>query len=189
MPNFIKLVCGLLVVVNISAQQIEEDTYRYKVRHSPDVPDGITFASLLTMIQHYIEIDRRPMAVGWMAQELNLSIEDASEFVDSAIQTAAQIESDKISEYAEIACKDGIPVAYNEDVYPILQELYAVDLHVSERYLDQMKADLAPESANLLQKWVDDSKLNTTYIEMDYAKIAENNTGFTPDLSMFCQQS
>lgn len=188
MLKIFKIVVILLMTITANGQTDDDDTIRVKYERSPDLPDGVSFRSLLAMINHYVEIDREEFAIGWMAGELDITIDQASEFVDHAVMTLQNIDTDIKAEIAELACKDGMPVAYNEDAYPVLQQMAGIDISVTEEYLAGLKAGFDPHTALLLQKWVDEHKLYTTYVEIDYAKRAEKSDSSTPPvLSVYCE--
>ena len=89
---------------------------------------------------------------------------------------------------ANLACKDGVPVAYNEDVYAVLQEMYGIRIAVVEQYYEEMKASLDVDAAASLQQFMDRSKLSIGYKEIDFAKAAEKSGRFNgAALSRYCE--
>ena len=150
----------------------EDDTVRARYRGSPDLPDGVAFHSTLRILNHFVESDDEESAVEWMAQELKLTTGQAEVFVKQAVTTLQNIDADIKTANANLACKDGIPVAYNEDVYAVLQQMYGISIQVAERHFEQMKSSLEPDTAALLQQFIDERKLNIGYTELDLEKAA-----------------
>ena len=161
---------------------------RFSYQGSPELPDGIAFRLTLISLNHEVENGNLQDAVWWMAKELKLPTDQAEAFVNQAVATLQNIDADIKKANANLACKDGIPIAYNEDVYAVLQEMYGIEIAVANQHYEELKASLDADTAVLLQKFIDKRKLNIVYKEIDFAKAAEKSGRFDgAALSSYCE--
>ena len=116
----------LLAIGTITGGQTPDpDGYpvRFSYHGSPELPDGIAFHLTLNLLNHDVENGDMEDAVWWVVDEMKLPTDQAEAFVNQAVTMLQDIAADIKKANANLACKDGVPVAYNEDVYAVLQEL------------------------------------------------------------------
>lgn len=159
----------------ISKPDQQSDGYPTAVEYnrSPDLPDGVAFHTTLRLFNHDVENGDMESAAWWLKDEVGLGMDEAESLVVKMIRLLPLIDADIKKANAELACSDGVPVAYNEDVYPIMQQMYGIRIAVAESYFYDLKSSVDANTAELLQQFIDKRKLTMGHVQLDFAESAK----------------
>ena len=92
-------VCTLLVITSITSAQIDinssevQAAIRVKHDRSSILPDGIAFRETIRFLKYRYEKDPA-IAVKWVTERMGLSVAEAHDFVNHAVNTLHAIESE-----------------------------------------------------------------------------------------------
>lgn len=143
---------------------------------SPDLPNGIAFYMTLLSLDHS-NMEFGPADPAYQVkQKLGLNMVDSHTFVSQALTTLYFINTDTRAEENRLACEYAGPNVSKKDKYAALQQMYDVQKAVTDHYFEQTKANLDAETAERLQQWMDDRKLNIGSTEIDFEK-ADQQSG------------
>ena len=143
---------------------------------SPDLPNGIAFFMTLLRLDHS-NTQFGPADPAYQAeQKLGLNKVDSHTFVSRALTTLYLINTDARAQKARLACEYAGPDVSKKDKYAALQQMYDIQKAVTDHYFEQTKANLDAETAERLQQWMDDRKLNISHTEFDFEK-ADQQSG------------
>ncbi len=143
---------------------------------SPDLPNGIAFYMTLLSLDHSNTQFGPADPAYQVEQKLGLNKVDSHTFVSRALTTLYLINTDARAQEARLACEYAGPDVSKKDKYAALQQMYDIQKAVTDHYFEQTKANLGVETAERLQQWMDDSKLNIGHTEIDFEK-ADQQSG------------
>ncbi len=143
---------------------------------SPDLPNGIAFYMTLLSLDHSNTQFGPADPAYQVEQKLGLNKVDSHTFVSRALTTLYLINTDARASKARLACEYAGPDVSKKDKYAALQQMYDIQKAVTDHYYEQTMANLDAETAERLQQWMDDSKLNIGHTEIDFEK-ADQQSG------------
>ena len=126
---------------------------------------------------------------GWVEQELGLSNVEAHAFVSQALTTLYFINTDIRAQESRLACEYAGPNVTKQEQFAALQQTYDIQKAIQDHYFEKTKASLEAETAERFQQWIDEWKLKTTHVEIDFEKSYQKR-GDDPvvTLSMLCER-
>ena len=181
MLQITKLVSIILLLTITTLAGVQESSANslpsvQRYEGSPDLPNGIAFYVTLLSLDHSNTQFGPADPAGWVEQKLGLSNIDSHTFVFRALTTLYLINTDARTQTARLACEYAGPNVSKKDKYAALQQMYDIQKAVEDHYFEQTKANLDAETAERLQQWMDDSKLNIGHTEIDFEK-ADQQSG------------
>lgn len=149
---------------------------RQKWDKSPDLPDGLAFieqAALVTAEVQKIDAGDRTNAEFYFERTLDVSASEAETIVTLMLNAFSDFETDTFDSAYSLSCSNGVPRAYNEDAYEILESIDDTRVDIASRSYRDAKAKLSDEAAGKFQEWLQETKANTVYTKVDYRKFDE----------------
>ena len=155
---------------------------------SSDLPNGIAFHMTLRTLNHFNTEFGPSDPASMVEAELKLSSVESHAFVSQALTTLYLINADVKAQTTRLACQFAGASVDKKDKYAALQQMYDIHKAIYDHYYDQTKASLDADTGERLQQWMDEAKLSTTYVEIDFEK-ADQQSGkdSTVTLSMLCR--
>lgn len=149
---------------------------RQKWDKSPDLPDGLAFieqAALVTAEVHKIDAGDRTNAEFYFERTLDVSAAEAESIVTLMLNAFSDFETDVFNSAYSLSCSNGVPRAYNENAYTILETIDDTRVDIANRAYRGAKAELSDDTAGKFQEWLQETKANTVYTKVDYRKFDE----------------
>ena len=189
--KLVSIILLLTITPLAGAQESSANSLPSVLRYegSPDLPNGIAFYMTLLSLDHS-NTQFGPAGPAYQVeQELGLNNVESHAFVSQALTTFYLIKTDVRAEENRLACEFAGPNVSKKDQYAALQQMYDIQKAVSDHYFEQTTGNLDAESAERLQQWMDDSKLNIGHTEIDFEK-ADQQSGrdSTVTLSRLCER-
>jgi hypothetical protein len=138
---------------------------------SPNLPDGIAYISTLRMIAD-LNADDPETAEALIVDKMGLEIDAAREFAASLVASLEEFDARMDKRGGDIACDNGVPRAFGDDAFLLLDAIDDVSDAVSQQHFVEFKQTLGNNTAARLQAWVNASKRNINHIKFDQKKLA-----------------
>ena len=190
-----KVVSIALVLANTCvaiAQEAMGDELPYFVEYdqSPDLPNGIAFYMTLLTLDSFHTDSNGVDSAAWVAQELELGNVDSHSFVSQALTMLYLMQADITTQLTNHSCQFAGANVSKKEKYAALQQSYNIENAIYDQYYDQLKAGLAPETSERLQRWMDEQKLGIGHYEIDFEE-ADRRSGkdSTETLAKLCARS
>lgn len=167
-PQLVLVAVLLSLATAASSQQTAspnpaaEPLIRKEFRNSPDLPDSIAFLTTLRFLESVNEGDS-DLAVQFVEDGTGLEGIEAEEFLALLLMTLESAE-DEMNEKKVEVCRSSAPKSPPQ-AYATFRALENVTEHVAAVRLHRLRAEIGPDKAQRLERWLDERKLETQYVE------------------------
>jgi hypothetical protein len=148
-----------------------QNLIRARYSRSPELPDGLAYASTLNLARELNSIDSGD-AEFMVATEMGLDEESAKDFLAIVLAAAADFDEQMAKRIESISCDNGVPRSRGDDAFLLTTSGDDARAAYSEQHLAQFKVRLNKDLASRFQHWLDSAKLNITHVTFDHKELA-----------------
>ena len=194
--TFVGLLCVLIMCPPIATAQVNgldlndaqmQKTIRTQYAGSPNLPDGIAYISIARMISDLNANDPETAELLVM-DKMALELDAARKLVASMVASLNEFNARMTERGREIACENGIPRAFGDDAFSLLDATDDASDTLSEQHLVEFKETLDGDTTARLQNWMNVSKRSINHTKFDQKELALKGgvSNIDAELSALC---
>lgn len=157
-------------------EPLYEEIIRAEFERTSDLPVGVSFKVTLGLLEDLNEEDP-DYALYHLRHEMGFDQADdddkSRELLEELLVIRKTITAEVREENRRLGCLSGIPVAAGEEIYPILEAMDDTEEIVANRYLSSLKRKLDTDTAERLDRWLEDQKTNITQVKYNQRGLYE----------------
>jgi hypothetical protein len=172
-----------------TAETTETDSEKPHIRleysGTLDMPDGIALSILHSLLSS-VGFDR---AVSLAMSNIKVDEATAISLVDYLLDLGSRLVSERVDSEKMIACSSEREARSIEETYQVYSLLDDVRISVYNKYFALAGSELDLEQYRLLRKWLDITKISSSYTQLDYDYLYQTRKSDTEgqdNIGQFC---
>lgn len=157
----------------------QNELVREKYDQSPDLPSGTAFSHMLGVLESV----NQDAAIRMIQKGLELEPEAAVAFLDQLMDASIKLTDATAAAQNDLGCLDGAPKVHGKNTYDVLEAMDDIAQIKADEFFAIFLDEIGPQMAQKISKWIDNEKLNITYVEHNQKKLHEK-VGANGDLTL-----
>ncbi len=152
-------------------QPSSKELIRREFRGSPDLPDGLAFLNILSLVSALTN-EAPDEATDLVASNLELAKPEAENLIPYLIASHNEFQSETYSIMMRVGCDEGVPKKVGDRAFDLLDAMDDARASAADSHFQQFMLKFDTHTASAIQEWVDRAKLQVTHVAIDHRKMA-----------------